>query len=129
MLLGWYYPDSIGGTENYVWLLRRDLNVIRYEVTIIAPSKDETENSYEFEGINVFRYFVSLSPSLEETRGESAPAYIEYFKNKINQINPDIVHMHSFSRGCGVFHAELVKNENIPLILTVHVPDFIIQIE
>lgn len=70
MLLGWYYPDSVGGTENYVWLLSRDLNTIGSEVTIIAPSKDETEKSYEFEWINVCRYPVSLSPSLEEIRGE-----------------------------------------------------------
>ena len=73
----------------------------------------------------VYRYPVSRNPSLNELRGLSTPEYFDQFTKKIKEIGPDVVHMHSNTRGCGTFHAEFIKKENIPIILSVHVPDFI----
>lgn len=125
MILGWYYPDSVGGTENYVRLLANDLKSLGCDSLILAPSNDESEKHYEYEGIPVYRYPVSRNPSLSEIRGEVCPEYFEYYADKVKDINPDIVHIHSYTRACSVYHAEFVKNLGIPIVLTVHVPDFI----
>jgi len=125
MVLGWYYPDSVGGTENYVRLLSNDLKSLNFEVTILAPSNNETANKYEYEGIVVYRYPVSLSPSLREIRGEEQPKYFESYERLVKEIDPDIAHFHSYTRGCSVYHAQFIKNQGIPVVTTVHVPDFI----
>ena len=35
--LGWYFPDSLGGTEIYVAALSRELQARGHEVVIAAP--------------------------------------------------------------------------------------------
>lgn len=125
MILGWYYPDSVGGTENYVKLLCNDLKSLNHEVTILAPSNNETENKYEYEGITVYRYPISLTPSLKEIRVQEQPKYFEFYEKLVKEINPDIAHFHSYTRTCSVYHAQVVKELGIPVITTVHVPDFI----
>ncbi len=71
MLLGWYYPDSVGGTENYVRMLAKDLRSLGWDAVILAPAHDGSEGSYEHEGISVCRYPVTLTPGLLEIRGET----------------------------------------------------------
>jgi len=116
MLLGWYYPDSIGGTENYVRMLSNELVNLGCEVIIAAPCRDEKVHQYEHEGILVYRYPVRL-------RGEIKPEYFDDYKKVIDEINPDIVHMHSLTRGCGFYHASYVKKLGLPLIFTIHIAE------
>jgi len=122
MLLGWYYPDSVGGTENYVRMLTSELCKLGNEIIIAAPSKDENESNYEYEGIKVYRYPIEPNPSKDELSGKVEPRYFDYYKTIIEKVRPNIVHMHSLTRGCSVFHAEFIKKLGIPLVLTVHVP-------
>jgi len=120
MLSGWYYPDSIGGTERYVHALARLLLTRGHEVTVAAPSG--AEERYFFEGVPVYRYPVSERPSRAEVRGEAPPAYLDVFRVFLDDYRPDIVHMHSVTRGCGFYHALSIKQAGLPLVLTIHVP-------
>ena len=122
MLLGWYYPDSIGGTERYTRMLARDLRDLGYRLIIAAPSVDETPRHDDDDGIPVYRYPLTAVPSLPELRGEESPQYLATFTQWLQEQRPDLVHMHSFSRGCGFYHAQAVKTLGFPLCLTVHVP-------
>lgn len=121
-LLGWYYPDSVGGTERYVQLLARDLRALGYRVTIAAPSSDDQEQHYEYDGVPVYRYPIDNTPTTSEVQGKTPPRYFTTFTRWLEAQRPDLVHMHSFTRGCGFFHAQYVKSIGLPLCVTVHVP-------
>lgn len=123
LLAGWYYPDSVGGTEEYVRLLGRELKTAGYDVRIAAPSRDGEEYSYEYDGLPVYRYPVSMSPDKAEAMGAKEPLHFDIFKKWLGRLNPDVVHMHSYTRGCGLFHAEYIRHSNIPLVVTVHVAE------
>jgi len=123
LMSGWYHPDSVGGTEVYVHSLGKELNAIGWNVMIAAPSIDEKEHNYTYEGLPVYRYPVSMNPTRYEVRGEAPPEYFDIFAKWIRHLRPDVVHIHSYTRGCGFFHAQYIKQLGIPVILTVHVPN------
>jgi len=123
-MLGWFYPDSVGGSERYVYMLARDVQAKGWDVTVAAPAIDEKEHHYNYEGIPVYRYPVTSSPDLAEIRAEEPPRYFEVFQGWLRRNRPDIVHIHSRTRGCGFFHILHIKQLGIPLILTIHAADF-----
>jgi glycosyltransferase involved in cell wall biosynthesis len=124
LLSGWYYPDSVGGTETYVRHLGKELQNLGWEVFVGAPSVDDQEHRYIHDGLPVYRYPISLDPSKEEIRGTSRPKYLDIFSNWIKDLKPDIAHFHSRTRGCSFYHADVLRQLGIPLVLTIHAADF-----
>lgn len=122
LLSGWYFPDSVGGTEAYVHSLARCLQALGYELRVAAPLIGEMEREYVHDGLPVFRYPVCQEPDKSEVRGECPPRYFDVFRNWLDRTRPDVVHMHSFTRGCGYFHAQYAKSVGLPLVLTIHTP-------
>jgi glycosyltransferase involved in cell wall biosynthesis len=104
-------------------MLAEDLQKLGCEVLIAAASKDEQEHFYQYNEVEVYRYPVTTNPTLEEVRGEISPLYFEHFTHWIDQQQPDIVHQHSYTGGCGFYHAQYIKDKKIPLVFTVHVPE------
>ncbi len=50
--VGWYYPDSIGGTEIYVAELARQLRGCGHDVLVAAPEPGvRSPRTYELEGV------------------------------------------------------------------------------
>lgn len=123
-MLGWFHPDSVGGTEHYVYLLAKDVQAMGWEVIIAAPTVDEKEHHCIYDGLTVYRYPVTANPSLAEIRTEVPPKYFEIFQDWLRKNKPDIVHIHSRTRGCGFFHIRYIKQLGIPLVLTIHAADF-----
>lgn len=123
-LAGWYYPDSVGGTETYMRHLGEELRSLGWDVFVGAPSVDGREHSYIHGGLPVYRYPVSLKPDKSEVRGTTAPQYLDIFKNWIKNLKPDIVHFHSRTRGCSFYHASTIRQLGIPMVLTIHAADF-----
>ncbi len=122
LLSGYYYPESVGGTEKHIQLLGSDLESIGWDVSIAAASSDETTNRYQWRGTDVYRYPISSEPSKLEFREESEPKYISQFKELVDEIKPSVAHIQSLTRGCGYYHARCLHDNNIPLVLTIHVP-------
>lgn len=123
MLIGWYFPDSIGGSEYYVHMLSNELVKLGYDVVIAAPTSDKKPKKYIYKGNQVYRYPVSVNPTKKELRGEVNPTYFDEFQKIFSEINPKIVHIHSLTRGCGFYHARYVKEMGLPLIFTVHMAE------
>ena len=123
-MLGWFYPDSVGGSERYVYSLAKDMQTRGWEVTIAAPAADEEEHQYIYDGIPVYRYPVTSKPSRAEVRTEIPPKHFEIFQDWLRKNKPDIVHVHSRTRGCGFFHIQYIKELGMPLVLTIHAADF-----
>jgi glycosyltransferase involved in cell wall biosynthesis len=122
LLCGYYYPDTVGGTEAYVQMLGQNLQEKGHEVTVVAPSTDEEEETYMHEGVRVYRYPVSQNPSQAEVQGQESPKFLDVWAKWLEKVQPDLVHMHSLTRGCSVSHAREVTQRDIPLFITVHVP-------
>jgi glycosyltransferase involved in cell wall biosynthesis len=123
LLSGWFFPDSVGGTEVYVRDLGKELQGRGFDVVVAAPSGNEQEARYVHEGIEVYRYPVSPDPGKQEIRGESQPRHFKIFQRWLDEKEADIVHIHSVTRGCGFFHAQYAKRLGAPVICTVHVPE------
>lgn len=123
MLIGWYFPDSIGGSEYYVHMLSKELVNLGYDVVIAAPTSEKKPKKYIYKGKQIYRYPVCVNPTKKELRGEVTPEYFDEFQKIFAEINPNIVHMHSLTRGCGFYHARYVKEMGLPLIFTVHMAE------
>lgn len=123
LLCGYYYPDSVGGTEAYVQMLGHDLQKMGHDVTIAAPTAGADVRSYMHDGLAVFRYPVNPSPERPELQGKRAPKFIDMWSNWLSDVKPDVVHMHSLTRGCSTAHAREVTKRHIPLFITIHVPE------
>ena len=122
LLTGWYYPDTVGGTEAYVQTLAHDLQDDGYRVTVAAPSTDG-EQSYVHNGVDVYRYPITSTPSTDEVRGDVPPEHLDAFAAWLDETAPDLVHAHSYTRGCSVHHSRCVRERSIPFFATVHIPE------
>ena len=71
--VGWYHPDSLGGTEIYVAALARHFRACGHQVLVAAPEAGApAPRTYEFDGCQVFRYPVPATPTRDEAQGETA---------------------------------------------------------
>ncbi|MGH9140292.1 MAG: glycosyltransferase, partial [Vicinamibacterales bacterium] len=81
-LLGWYFPDSVGGTEVYVEGLCRRLQEAGHQVLIAAPdSKRTSPEAYHYHGVPVFRYPITDRPTRDEAYHRVAmPGAVHLFR-------------------------------------------------
>jgi glycosyltransferase involved in cell wall biosynthesis len=119
-VLGWYFPDSSGGSEVYVNGLAREMKALGHEVLIAAPHDGQGELSYEHEGIPVWRYPAGGGQSKAEASGEAPGNSIKIFGDWIVRQKPDLVHFHSWTRGVGYWHIRRVHEDGFTVYLTVH---------
>ena len=120
--LGWYFPESSGGTEVYVSGLARGLAAAGHQVMIVAPRDGDGEAAYKHEGIDIFRYPMSASPSRNESAGLEAPSTLDRFRRWLRDQAPDLYHQHGWTRGCGVYHLEAARALGVATVTTLHVP-------
>ena len=93
----YFYPNSKGGTEMYVYQLATELIKNGHECVIISLSNDVKEAVYE--GIPIF-YIPFIKGHLESENPENLHTLISLLDN----INPQIIHLHSLSPSLGVNH-------------------------
>jgi glycosyltransferase involved in cell wall biosynthesis len=119
-----FAPDEIGGTEIYVEALARELNLGGIETLILAPSSDDKNHSYEHNGLRVRRYRLAVTSDkmLQELYGEGDPTAAEEFAQILDEENPDIVHLHAFTRGVSLSLVREAKRRGIPAFFTYHTP-------
>jgi glycosyltransferase involved in cell wall biosynthesis len=119
--LGWYFPESIGGTEVYVQTLSEQLQVLGHEVVIAAPEAGASrEREYEYDGLRVYRYPISRCPSRSECQGLRHTRGSEYFHAWIRRQRPDIVHFHTMRTGMGPQEVEVASSTGAAIIVTSH---------
>lgn len=59
---------------------------------------------YDYEGIKVYRFMVSVSASKKELIQQVAPEGLDSFTKIIKRISPNVVHFHTFNRAINVYH-------------------------
>jgi glycosyltransferase involved in cell wall biosynthesis len=122
LALGWYFPESSGGTEVYVSELARGLRLSGAEAIVAAPAAGPGEAEYDHAGIRVHRYPLAAVPDRDEASGERPPSTIAAFTRWLDREAPDIYHQHSWTRGCGVHHLAAASALGLRTVVTMHVP-------
>lgn len=122
-LLGWYFPDSVGGTEVYVEGLCRRLRAAGHDVRIAAPdSRHVAPEHYEHDHVAVFRYAIPDQPNRDETNHRVAVRGADRLYRWLAAERPDILHVHSFTTGVGLPEIREAHRLDIRVIVTCHLP-------
>lgn len=120
--LGWYGPDASGGTEVYVSDLVAALRRQGIQSGVAAPRTGTTEETYCYQGTEVYRYPYPGDPLLGEIDSQRAPRGFDCFERWLSAQKADLYHQHSWTPGCGLHHLRAAKRLGLPTVLTVHVP-------
>lgn len=120
--LGWFLPESTGGTETYVAGLCAELAMLDIEVKIAAASDGSYERNYDFNGISVYRYPVTSERNMAQQIGHEPHDGFQRFTYWLERQQADIYHQHSWTYGCGLHHLRAARELGIATVLTVHVP-------
>jgi glycosyltransferase involved in cell wall biosynthesis len=124
-LLGWYFPDSVGGTEVYVEALCRRLRDAGHQVLIAAPdARRAAAQRYEHDGVPVFRYQITATPSRDEAQHRVPVRGAAELYQFLAVERPDIVHVHSFTTGVGLPEIREARRLGIRVVVTGHLPGF-----
>ncbi len=118
---GWYFPESIGGTEVYVRALAQQLQRRSVDVAVAAPAvHNGRASSYLHDGVPVFRYVPPVSPRGDFDVSASEPAE---WCDILNRFSPTTVDLHSLVPGLGLPHLRAAGIRRARTVLTVHVPE------
>lgn len=120
--VGWYFPESLGGTEVYVAGLCRRLRDAGQDVLVAAPdpAAAAVERSYEHDGIPVYRYPIPSAPTRAEVQGAARVRGAERFHRWLAAQRPDVVHAHTFVTGLGLEELKAAKSAGARVIATTH---------
>ena len=119
--IGWYYPESLGGTEVYVAGLCRRLVAAGHEVQVAAPDPaSDSERTYNHEGICVYRYPIPAEPTRAECQAAVPVRGSEYFHSWLRRERPDVLHVHTFVTGLGLFELKAARAAGVRVIVTTH---------
>lgn len=118
--VGFYFPDSTGGTEVYVRDLVTALSRHSIDSTIIAAT-DGSYTRYAWNGVEVVRYPID-APEIQRFRDRSVRKRRTMFQELVEVTKPDLFHLHSWTSGAGLRHLRQVARMDIPSVVTMHVP-------
>ena len=124
-LLGWYFPDSVGGTEVYVEGLCRRLRAAGLQVLVAAPdARRAVPERYDHDGVPVFRYAIASAPTRDEALHRAPVRGAERLHQFLADEKPDILHLHSFTTGAGLAEIRAAARLGIRVVVTCHLPGF-----
>jgi glycosyltransferase involved in cell wall biosynthesis len=118
---GWYFPDSLGGTEVYVAGLCRRLRAAGQEVLVAAPEPGaDRDRTYEHDGVPVYRYPIPAAPNRAESQDLVVARGAERFHRWLAGQHPDVVHAHTFVTGLGLAELKAARQAGARVIVTTH---------
>jgi glycosyltransferase involved in cell wall biosynthesis/GT2 family glycosyltransferase len=119
-VVGWYYPDSSGGSEVYVAGLARELRLLGHELLVAAPHDGADERAYEHDGIPVYRYPAGATYQRAEAFGLKAPDSVATLVRWLRATRAEVVHFHSWTHGAGYWHVRAAREAGFRVFLTFH---------
>jgi len=120
--LGWYFPESLGGTETYVAGLSRNLRALGHEVVVTAPEPGESTRRYEHEGSQVLRYPIPGRPTRAECQGDTLVRGSKDLHDWLREEPPEVFHCHSLVTGLGMREIDAAKDVGARVVVTFHTP-------
>jgi glycosyltransferase involved in cell wall biosynthesis len=120
--VGFFFPDTMGGSEVYVNSLAKTLRADGIECVVAAPHQSSVGAACIYDGTEVFRYPFPEHPRRGETQGRVAPRQFAVFETWLGEQQADVYHQHSWTTGCGLWHLKAAKRLGLKTVVTVHVP-------
>ncbi|MBL6653465.1 MAG: glycosyltransferase [Reyranella sp.] len=117
--VGFYFPDTTGGTEVYVRDLTKALLPHSIDGTIIAATNGAADH-YRWQGFDVIRYRPDATDNPADPAG-SQVTNATAFQKIVEATRPDLFHLHSWTTGAGLEHLRQAAELGIPAVVTVHV--------
>lgn len=118
--LGWFFPDSWGGTEAYVASLVRELASLGVAGVIAAPAARASDGRHD--GQPVHRYAVEPQRNSAQISGAQPHGGFSVFQDWLARQDAALYHQHSWTYGCGLHHLLAARRRGLRTVLTVHVP-------
>lgn len=119
--VGWYLPESLGGTELYVAALAESLRAAGHEVLVAAPDPGAVAvRRTEHAGVPVFRFPTPAEPTRAEAQSRTATRGAEHFAEWLAAERPDVVHFHTFVPGLGRFEVQAARRLGARVFATTH---------
>jgi glycosyltransferase involved in cell wall biosynthesis len=119
--VGWFFPDTLGGTEVYVDGLSRRLILQGHDVRIAAPDPaSRVEREYEHDGVRVFRYPIVAPRTRAEAQGRAPIAGAARFHAWIADQRPDLVHFHTLVPGLDLPAVRAARDCGARIVATTH---------
>ena len=116
-----FYPDPVGGTEVYVAALAAALTQCGHPAVIAAPGVRDEE--YPYEHLPVHRFAVSPRVrDLSDLYDDGDPGAALRFARILEREQPDVVHLHAFTRACSVRLLRVARARGLPVVFTYHTP-------
>ncbi len=119
--LGWYFPESLGGTEVYVAALAARQRALRHNVEIAAPLPGlGAAEQREHAGLPVFRYPIPVNPTRAEAQSRVQVRGAEALHHHLDRLRPDILHVHTLTTGLGPRELRAARDLGIHIVATNH---------
>ena len=116
-----FYPDAVGGTEIYVAGLAREQQRLGHQITICSPALSDA--AYVHEGLPVRRF--AINPNVNNIADLYDAGDIDAahrFGKILDAEQPDVVHLHAFTRGVSLRLVHEAKVRGIATVFSYHTP-------
>jgi glycosyltransferase involved in cell wall biosynthesis len=122
-LVGWYFPDSVGGTEVYVEGLCRRLREAGHDILIAGPTTDSSRAGVRVhDHTPVFRYRIDGEPTRDEAYHRVPVRGAAALYDWLDAQRPDLIHVHSLTTGVGLPEIREARRRGIRVVATCHLP-------
>ena len=116
----YFYPQSSGGTELYVYNLATSLQKHQHEVIVLSLFNGEKKVE-TYKGINIVYILFNQDFRTEVINGEEPADNLASFKDTICKINADVIHFHTLTTSIGADHITAAKEAGFKTVLTSHI--------
>lgn len=113
-----FYPISNGGTEKYIYLIAKHLKST--DLRILSVHQELKKD--KFEDIDIDYILPNSNTDKSVIKGITAPNNLLYFKQYLEEQQPDIVNFHTLSSDFNHHHIQLSSSLGIKTFLTSHIP-------
>jgi glycosyltransferase involved in cell wall biosynthesis len=116
----YFYPQSSGGTELYVYNLAKALQKQNQQAEVLSLFEGEQKQSvYNDLTINYIPFNRDFKTAI--INGEEKADNVEIFCAAVQKINPDVIHFHTITTSIGAYHIEAIKRLGFKVVLTSHI--------
>jgi len=120
LVTDYFYPQSSGGTEKYVYELAQGLRADGIDVIILTIN--ESSGNYQFDNFEVHTIPPNTDKCKEVIAGITPANNLQSFIDKLSELKADVVHFHTLTTSINIYHYQVAKQTGAKVIFTSHIP-------
>lgn len=122
-VLNHFLPQTVAGTEIYVWALSKELQALGHDVEVVIPNYGQIQSvNYFHDGLSIYKYAENSVIDRALVMGRKVPEGLVAFTEYLRHEKPDVVHFHTptGSNGIRLQHLEAAKDLGAKVFFTFH---------